>query len=207
MPPKNHIDKLPDDIIPNILTMINYREAIQLERTDKRFRQICQPEITPIRKAIINTNNQIRDQEQQLQEHQMAGPNPSIGAQVNTRAIMGLMLILGSSYLLTNHSKQDSSKPIKSIAIFCAVIPSLYFYYLFSMRRCCSLTDNSITHYSNFNQRYELTRLRQNLHELFDTPIINRNNIPEDQAEISISDEEPRSPYEQLDSTENDNTI
>ena len=207
MPPKNHIDKLPDDIILKILTMVNYREAIQLERTNKRFRQVCQPEITPIRNAIISTNNQIRDQEQQLQEHQIIGPNPSIGFQVNTRVIMGLLLIIGSSYLLTDHSKQDSSRLYKSIAIFSVTIPSLYFYYLFSMRRCCSIIDNSITHYSNFNQRCELTRLRQNLHELLDTPIINRNNIPEDQTQISISDEEPRSPYEELDSTENSNTI
>ena len=207
MPSKNYIDKLPDDIILKILKMVNYREAIQLERINKRFRQICQPEITPIRNAIINTNNQIRDQEQQLQEHQIIGPNPSIGFQVNTRVIMGLLLLIGSSYLLTDHSKEDSSKPIKSIAIFSVTIPSLYFYYIFSMRRCCSLTDNSITHYSNFNQRCELTRLRQNLHELFDTAIINRNNIHQDQTEINISDEEPRSPYEELDSTENSNTI
>ena len=126
MPSKNYIDKLPDDIILKILKMINYREAIQIERTSKRFSLVCQPEITPIRNAIISTSNQIRDQEQQLQEHQIIGPNPSIGSQVNARVIMGLLLIIGSSYLLTDHSKEGSSKPIKSIAIFSVTISSLY---------------------------------------------------------------------------------
>lgn len=207
MPSTNHTDKLPDDIILNILTMVNYREAIQLERTNKRLHQICKPETTPIRNAIISTNNQIRDQEQQLQAHRLSGPNPSIASQVNTRVLMGSLLIIGSGYLLSNHSKLDSSRPYKSIAIFCVAVPSLYFYYLLSMRRCCSITNNAITHYSNFNQRSELTRLRESLNELFDTPVLTRNNISENQTAICISDEEPRSNYEELDSTEHSSMI
>ena len=120
---------------------------------------------------------------------------------------MGLLLIIGSGYLLSNHSKLDSSRPYKSIAIFCVAVPALYFYYLLSMRRCCNITSNSITYYSNVNQRTELTRLKEILKNLFDTSITNRNNISEYQTAIYISDEEPRSSYEQLDSTEHSNII